>query len=353
MAAEVACSVFDSLDSKSFNLRLHHSVTKNLPGDHCIETDVPFPFGAGAFRCRAKCWPNWKFRKWITISVVVTRTHRQIRHMVLAVHIDLPGMPHDIRASIKQKRDAAVPATAGDVEGGWTLSVRHDLVERFCVDADGHFTALCTIAVSRSWPPPPLPRLPTLDRDISVVVPDLADVSFRVEGETFAAHRLVLAARSPVFKAALYGEMAESKASSVVAIEDMRAPTFRSMLDYMYHGTLPVATMPEEMDDAAMNVEFQHLYVAADRYGLDTLKEICEEVLCANVSVSTVLSNLVFAEERTCKKLKARCLDFLAVEENFKEVAVTSEYFDIMKDTPSLLAEVQNWFKRPTIIMKG
>ncbi|CAN6210462.1 unnamed protein product [Urochloa humidicola] len=214
-----------------------------------------------------------------------------------------------------------------------TISVWRDVLERYCVDVDGHFTAFCTVAVSRSRPPPP-----TLGHDISVVAPDLADVSFRVEGETFAAHRLVLATRSLVFKAALYGEMAESKASSIVAVEDMRAPTFRSMLDYMYHGTLPAAATPE--------VEFQHLYVAADRYGLDTLKDMCEEVLCASVSVSTVLSNLVFAEERACRKLKPSCLEFLAVRENFVEVAVTGEYVDMM-ESPGLLAQVQNWFKRP------
>ncbi|CAN6195620.1 unnamed protein product [Urochloa humidicola] len=173
MAAEVACSVFDSLESKSFNLRVHHSVTKNFPGNHCIETDVPFPSGAGAFRCTAKYWPNLEFRNWITISVVVTRTHRQIRHKVLAAHIDLPGMPYDIVASMTSITWSAVPAS-DDVEGGWTLSVRQDLVERFCVDAGGHFTALCTVAISRSWPPPPrlLPPLPTLGRDISVVAPD-------------------------------------------------------------------------------------------------------------------------------------------------------------------------------------
>lgn len=62
--------------------------------------------------------------------------------------------------------------------------------------------------------------------------------------------------------------------------------------------------------------------------------------------MSTVLSNLVFAKERTCRKLKLRCLDFLAVAENFMEVAVTNEYVEVMKDTPSLLAEVHNWFER-------
>jgi len=101
----------------------------------------------------------------------------------------------------------------------------------------------------------------------------------------------------------------------------------------MAHGLLPAAAA--DMDEAALKMEVQHLYVAADRYGLDTLKEMCEEVLCATVSVSTVLSNLVFAQERTCgkcHKLKSRCLEFLAVEGNFKEVGVTNEYVEIMKD---------------------
>ena len=101
----------------------------------------------------------------------------------------------------------------------------------------------------------------------------------------------------------------------------------------MAHGLLPAAAA--DMDEAALKMEVQHLYVAADRYGLDTLKEMCEEVLCATVSVSTVLSNLVFAQERTCgkcHKLRSRCLEFLAVEGNFKEVGVTNEYVEIMKD---------------------
>nr|CAB3482477.1 unnamed protein product [Digitaria exilis] len=38
-----------------------------------------------------------------------------------------------------------------------------------------------------------------------------ADVTFKVEGEVFAAHATVLAMRSPVFKAELYGPMKEGK----------------------------------------------------------------------------------------------------------------------------------------------
>ncbi|GJN04047.1 hypothetical protein PR202_ga21557 [Eleusine coracana subsp. coracana] len=42
-----------------------------------------------------------------------------------------------------------------------------------------------------------------------------SEVSFLVDGQTFPAHRAVLAARSPVFKAQLLGSMADAKMSSV------------------------------------------------------------------------------------------------------------------------------------------
>ncbi|KAF8781248.1 hypothetical protein HU200_000607 [Digitaria exilis] len=342
-------AIFAAPEAKSFHLRLpYHSATKNLlPGGQCIVHVVPFFPSASGFMCTARYWPNFELSGHVKISVEVTRTHRHQRHKVLAAHIDLPGKTGvPVPPRFMSRSREPVPSD-GDVEGGVSLLVSRDDVERYCV-VDGHFTALCTVAVSRgAWPPLPLPTPATLGCDIiSMASDDLMDVSFEVEGETFGAHRLVLAALSPVFKAELVGEMAESRASSIT-IEDMRAPTFKYMLDYMYHGLLPAGTA--EMDDASRKMEFEHLYVAADRYGLDTLKAMCEEVLCATVSVSRVLSSLVFAEERACPKLKSRCLDFLTVGENFTEVAVTNEYVDVMKDTPALLGDVQNWFKRPRL----
>jgi speckle-type POZ protein len=56
--------------------------------------------------------------------------------------------------------------------------------------------------------------------------------------------RLVLAAQSIVFKAELYGPIVESKMTSIT-IQDMDASTFRSMLHYMYHGSLSDAGMAD------------------------------------------------------------------------------------------------------------
>ena len=53
-----------------------------------------------------------------------------------------------------------------------------------------------------------------------------ADVTFEVEGEIFSAHKLVLAARSPVFRAQLFGPMKDQN-SQCIKVEEMTAPVFK------------------------------------------------------------------------------------------------------------------------------
>lgn len=60
-----------------------------------------------------------------------------------------------------------------------------------------------------------------------------ADVTYSVDGELFPAHKIVLAMRSRVFKAQLYGEMKESGAEPIVVGGGMTADTFRALLCYI------------------------------------------------------------------------------------------------------------------------
>ena len=52
------------------------------------------------------------------------------------------------------------------------------------------------------------------------------DVNFEVDGETFASHKIVLAARSPVFRAQLFGPMKDQN-TQCIKVEDMEAPVFK------------------------------------------------------------------------------------------------------------------------------
>ncbi|CAH2072398.1 unnamed protein product [Thlaspi arvense] len=52
------------------------------------------------------------------------------------------------------------------------------------------------------------------------------DVNFEVDGETFPAHKLVLASRSPVFRAQLFGPLRDRNTQRI-EIKDMESPIFK------------------------------------------------------------------------------------------------------------------------------
>ncbi|CAL5016891.1 unnamed protein product [Urochloa decumbens] len=151
------------------------------------------------------------------------------------------------------------------------------------------------------------PRLPFRYPDMHQNFGDLlssgegADVEFRVGGETFSAHRLVLAARSPVFRAELYGPTREGTTRDAIRIEDMEEQVFGALLIFIYTDRLP--EMQQE-DESAMS---QHLLVAADRYDLQRLKLICEDTLCNHVDPDSVPTLLALAEKHHRPRLKEAC----------------------------------------------
>jgi len=153
------------------------------------------------------------------------------------------------------------------------------------------------------------------------------DVTFYVAGEMFAAHRCVLAARSSVFMAELFGPMKE-KAMNCIEIQDMEARVFEAMLHFIYNDTLPV------IDKDDMPAMPQHLLVAADRYGLDRLKLICEDKLWYNINTSTLATTLALAEQHGCHGLKDACFEFLKTTRNLKAVMASESYQHLMNSSP-------------------
>jgi len=103
-------------------------------------------------------------------------------------------------------------------------------------------TVECTITVLGADEEQPLPVPPPSDlhKHLGELLQSQegADVMFHVSGESFAAHKVILAARSPVFKAEFFGDMDETSSESVV-IEDMEAVVFKSMLHFIYTDMAP------------------------------------------------------------------------------------------------------------------
>jgi len=71
-----------------------------------------------------------------------------------------------------------------------------------------------------------------------------ADVTFKLEGEVFHAHKFVLAMRSPVFEVELYGPMRDNRRRNII-VDDMQPGVFEALLHFIYTD-LPA------MDDVAV-----------------------------------------------------------------------------------------------------
>ncbi|CAO2211557.1 unnamed protein product [Urochloa humidicola] len=162
---------------------------------------------------------------------------------------------------------------------------------------------------------------------------DGADVSFTIDNETFRAHRAVLAACSPVFKAELLGSMAEAN----ITLHDIAPATFRVMLQFVYTDALPA---DNELGDSPSEM-MKHLLAAADRYALDRLKLICAQKLWEDVSVDTVAATLSFAEMHSCPELKNKCIDFFATGENFKKAVLTKGFVQLVQQFLSIVDDLR------------
>ncbi|KAG9457435.1 hypothetical protein H6P81_001943 [Aristolochia fimbriata] len=167
-----------------------------------------------------------------------------------------------------------------------------------------------------------------------------SDVNFEVDGEIFTGHKLVLAARSPVFRAQFFGPMKE-RDTECIKVEDIEAPVFKALLHFMYWDALPdMQELTGVNAKWASTLMAQHLLAAADRYGLERLKLLCEVQLCEEVAINTVATTLALAEQHHCLQLKAVCLKFIALPENLRAVMQTDGFEYLKVSCPSVLTEL-------------
>ncbi|KAF6982421.1 hypothetical protein CFC21_000812 [Triticum aestivum] len=168
-------------------------------------------------------------------------------------------------------------------------------------------------------PPPGLHRQLTEDLWESK---EGADVEIEVGGETFPAHRWMLAAVSPIFMA----ELLRSPAATRIRVDGIDAGVFKALLHFIYTDALPEEMAKQE----ALATMAKPLLVAADRYKLDRLKLVCEEALCGHINMFSVGATLAFAEQHCCRVLKEACMHFLTDPCNL-EAAVATRGFDQLK----------------------
>lgn len=119
------------------------------------------------------------------------------------------------------------------------------------------------------------------------------------EEEKIPAHRLILAARSPVFRTMLFGTFVESQKQEI-KIPDISARVFKLMLHYIYTDEITVDP------STIMGIVY-----AAKKYALAGLCEGCIAYLEESIAPDTVCNLLSQALLFTEDELAGMCMQFL------------------------------------------
>uniref|UniRef100_A0ACD5WI43 Uncharacterized protein n=1 Tax=Avena sativa TaxID=4498 RepID=A0ACD5WI43_AVESA len=224
---------------------------------------------------------------------------------------------------------------------GWVRFIDKSKLQQLLARNGDCFTIKCDLTVIKE------PR--TEDTTVLVPIPESnlhthfakmlkdgegVDVTFSVGDQLFSAHRYVLAARSSVFKAELFGQMKEATLVKHITIHDMEPAIFEALLHFIYTDSLPSSN--SELDQ---NAALQHLLVAADRYGLDRLKAICEGKLCQRIDVQTVATTLALAEQHHFVQLKNACLGYLSSQDVLRVVKQTDGFKHLAASCPSIMMD--------------
>ncbi|KAJ3702262.1 hypothetical protein LUZ61_005967 [Rhynchospora tenuis] len=328
-----------------------YSMTKGIGIRNSISSDV---FTIGGYNWVIQFYPdgyNTENKNCISFYLLLKSDDSDVKAQFSFTILQQNGVPSAMSSTTELLTFKSTSSTYYSSWGLPKFAKRSEFEASECLKDDA-FTIKCIVTVKK-----PL----QLTTSYGVTVPpsnlgqhfvrllesgDMTDVTFEVKGEIFKAHRYILAARSSVFNAELFGCMRE-KWTDTITIHDIEAPVFRSMLCFIYSDSLPNFEKNSndngnnndgEYDD--MRLMAQHLLVAADRYDLERLKLMCEDYLCKNLDVSMVASTLTVAERHNCIQLKAECLRFMSSPVVFKAVAKTDGFLHLIKSCPSILKDI-------------
>ncbi|CAO2184333.1 unnamed protein product [Urochloa humidicola] len=336
------------LGSGFTEFKLDYEATRNLAIGDIVFSDE---FSAGGHFWKVRCYPHGDKESnngvHLSVFLQLVSGSRNVMAIFEAFLMGRDGAPSSSHA-LRFVKVYPAPEGFGACWGLSQFVKRADLESAYV--KDGHVTFMFGVIVLRdNDSPTAVPSCPIAVPSTEIgshlgrllASADGSDVSFAVGGEKFHAHRAVLAARSPVFKAQLLGSMADAK-MRCITMHDVKPATFHILLRFIYTDALPGDEELAVQSPSTAAIElFQDLLGAADMYQLDRMKLVCAHRLWERVSAENVATVLGCAETHSCPELKNWCLDFFVAEKNFKIAVLTEGYFRLMQSFPSVINEIR------------
>ncbi|XP_060560396.1 BTB/POZ domain-containing protein 1-like [Ruditapes philippinarum] len=167
------------------------------------------------------------------------------------------------------------------------------------------------------------------------------DVKFKCKDhgdyERIHAHKIVLAARSPVFQAMFFGQCTEEKED--ILLDSIEAETFDLFLRYTY---MDKVTLTEDL--AASVLETAHYYQVTN------LVQLCADFLASCVRHDNVCGILSLAQRYEVSSLCKVCCIF--IDENADEVMESEGFLELSENVLSFILKGDTFYADETNIFK-
>jgi hypothetical protein len=130
-----------------------------------------------------------------------------------------------------------------------------------------------------------------------------ADVTLVADGKEIQVNNFVLSAQSEVFRA-MFEQNYSEKQTQRVNITDVDYDALHALVRFMY--------LPELGDEINNATAALNLMMAADKYKVLPLKELCERRVSKLLALNTILTVADVADKANASTLLANCVDFIA-----------------------------------------
>ncbi|XP_071143115.1 BTB/POZ domain-containing protein 6-like [Mytilus edulis] len=170
----------------------------------------------------------------------------------------------------------------------------------------------------------------------------LADIHFSFPKEKsiqpVPAHKMILVAKSPVFKAMFCGDLAEK--GSTIKITDITAKTFRQMLKHVY------------TDKLFINADtVGALLHASQKYQLESLTNDCESYLRQNLSLHNACTILQQAADFALFELASSSHNFLC--KHATDIISSEDFLNLSKENLKKILECDGFCTDEILIFNG
>ena len=155
----------------------------------------------------------------------------------------------------------------------------------------------------------------------------LADIQFHINDTILPAHSLIVSGACPVLAAMIFNNFQE-ESTRIITITDASLEVFKQFLRYLYTGNIL---------DGEKEVMAADLFVLADKYGVESLKEECAVCLVEQLSVMNAVDTLIIAHLHSSTTLYDETISFMS--RNASVICSCSRWLRFMKENPLLCFE--------------